>query len=193
MWTAASAFLRKVTSIILTTTVVLWVLLNLPLRSDAELAAAGVDTSDDAAVSAYVIDHSYAASVGQAVEPVFEPLGFDWRINIGILSSLAAREMFVATLGQVAAAQNPEDPAPGAAQHDGPERAVRRAERCSTHRPSRRCWCSSCIALQCMSTVGVMRRETGSWKWPAIAFGRTCSSWPGYWRSSPGPSWRPCA
>ena len=64
VWTATSAFLRKVTSIILATTVVLWVLLNLPIRSDAQMAAAGVDTTDDTAVAAYVIDHSYAALGG---------------------------------------------------------------------------------------------------------------------------------
>jgi AraC family transcriptional activator of pobA len=61
-------------------------------------------------VSAYVIDHSFGAAVGHAVEPVFEPLGFDWRINIGVLASLSAREVFVATLGQVAAAETPDAP-----------------------------------------------------------------------------------
>jgi len=169
VWTAASAFLRKVTSIILATTVVLWVLLNLPLRSDAELSAAGVDTGDETAVAAYVIDHSYAASVGKAVEPVFAPLGFDWRINIGILSSLAAREVFVATLGQVAAAENPEEPAQALTEmrvQDGPNEG----------RPLFDAPTIAALlvffmyALQCMSTVGVMRRESGSWKWPAIAF-----------------------
>ena len=64
VWTATSAFLRKVTSIILATTLLLWVLLNLPLRGADEMAAAGVDATDSAAVSSYVLDHSYAASVG---------------------------------------------------------------------------------------------------------------------------------
>lgn len=169
VWTAASAFLRKVTSIILATTVVLWALLNLPLRSDAQLVAAGVDTTDDTAVAAYVLDHSYAASVGKAVEPVFEPLGFDWRINIGILSSLAAREVFVATLGQVAAAGDPEDPAEALRQmkvQDGPE-----AGRTLFDAPTIAALLVFFMyALQCMSTVAVLRRESGSWKWPAIAF-----------------------
>ena len=170
VWTAASAFLRKVTSIIMATTVVLWVLLNLPLRGEAELAAAGVDTGDEAAVSSYVLDHSYAASIGRSVEPVFEPLGFDWRINIGILSSLAAREVFVATLGQVAAAENPEEPAEALRTmtvQDGPE-----AGRPLFDAPTIAALLVFFMyALQCMSTVGVLRRESGSWKWPAIAFG----------------------
>lgn len=169
MWTAASAFLRKVTSIILTATVVLWALLNLPLRNAAEMAAAGVDTGDDAAVSAYVLDHSYAASVGRAIEPVFAPLGFDWRINIGILSSLAARETFVATMGQVAAAGNPEDPTEALRTmkvQDGPQ-----AGRVLFDAPTITALLVFFMyALQCMSTVGVLRRESGSWKWPAIAF-----------------------
>ena len=50
-------------------------------------------------------------AVGRFVAPVFEPLGFDWRINIGVLSAQSARETFVATLGQVAAAEDPEHPA----------------------------------------------------------------------------------
>ncbi len=170
VWTAAAAFLRKVTSIILATTVVLWVLLNLPLRSEAEMTASGIDTTDDAAVAAYVIDHSYAASVGRAVEPVFDPLGFDWRINIGILSSLAAREVFVATLGQVAAAENPEEPAQALREmtvQEGPE-----AGRTLFDAPTIAALLVFFMyALQCMSTVAVLRRESGSWTWPAIAFG----------------------
>ena len=168
-WTAASAFLRKVSSIILATTVLLWVLLNLPLRHDAEIAAAGVDTSDSAAVSAYVLDHSYGAAVGRAIEPVFEPLGFDWRINIGILSSLAARETFVATLGQVAAAQTPDDPASSLRTmrvESGPS-----AGRLLFDAPTiAALLVFFMFALQCMSTVGVLRRETGAWKWPVIAW-----------------------
>ena len=57
VWDACKAFLRKVTPIILLTTVVLWALLNLPLRGDAELQAAGIDPVDEVAVTAYVLDH----------------------------------------------------------------------------------------------------------------------------------------
>ncbi|MCX2933217.1 ferrous iron transporter B [Mycobacterium sp. CVI_P3] len=169
VWTAASAFLRKVSSIILATTVILWILLNLPVRHEAEMTAAGVDTSDHSAVSSYVLDHSYGASVGRAIEPVFAPLGFDWRINIGVLSSLAARETFVATLGQVAAAQDPEDPTESLRSmrvQSGPD-----AGRLLFDAPTiAALLVFFMFALQCMSTVGVLRRETGSWKWPAIAW-----------------------
>ena len=65
---------------------------------------------DEAAASAYVLDNSYAAQLGKAIEPVFEPLGFDWRINVGLIGSFAAREVFVSTMGQIVAAENTEDP-----------------------------------------------------------------------------------
>ncbi len=170
VWDACKGFLHKVGKIILGTTVVLWVLLNLPVASAAQLQSAGIDPADHAAVSAYTIDHSVAAGIGHAVEPVFAPLGFDWRINVGVLASLSAREVFVATLGQVAAAENPDDPAT----------ALQRMTRTSGPLAGQKLFDAPTTAallvffvyaLQCMSTIGVMRRETGGWKWPAIAFG----------------------
>lgn len=170
VWDACKAFLKKVTSIIMVTTIVLWGLLNLPVRGDAELAAAGVDLTDDVAVTAYTIDNSAAAWVGRAVSPVFEPLGFDWRVNVGVISSLAAREVFVSTMGQVAAATDPEDPAEALAtmtHGDGPNQG----ERVFTPATVAALLVFFVYAMQCMSTLGVMRRETGTWRWPLIAFG----------------------
>jgi len=170
VWEPSKGFLLKVGKIILVTTIVLWVLLNLPARGAQAMSAAGVDPGDDAAASAYVIDNSYAASVGRFVSPVFEPLGFDWRINVGVLASLSAREVFVATLGQVAAAEDPDDPARALEQmtvQEGP----RAGEKLFTPAVVAALLAFFLYALQCMSTVGVMRRESGSWRWPAIAFG----------------------
>jgi ferrous iron transport protein B len=169
MGDSARAFLRKCSTIILTTTVILWLLLNLPAVSDRQLAAAGIDRGDDTAVAAYVIDHSYAADLGRAVTPVFAPLGFDWRINIGILSAQAARETFVATLGQVAATTDPDDPArslTAMTRTDGP----RRGEPLFTTGTIAALLVYFAFALQCMATIGVLRRETGTWRWPFIAF-----------------------
>ncbi|WP_073948235.1 ferrous iron transporter B [Streptomyces kebangsaanensis] len=170
IWSACKGFLHKVGRIILLVTVVLWLLLSLPMHSDAQLRSAGVDPVDRTAVSAYAVDHSYAADIGHAIEPVFAPLGFDWRINIGVLGSLSAREVFVATLGQVAAAQNPEQPAEALTHMtytDGPHQG----EKLFTPATTAALLVFFLYALQCMSTIGVMRRETGSWRWPAVAFG----------------------
>ena len=170
VWSACLTFLRKVGKIILVTTVVLWLLLNLPTRSVAELTAAGVDTGSSAATSSYVLDHSYAAAAGRFVEPVFEPLGFDWRINIGVLASLSAREVFVATLGQVAAAEDPAGPS-AALKKMTVEEGPRAGEPLFTAPVLAALLVFFLYALQCMSTVGALRRESGSWRWPLIAFG----------------------
>ncbi len=118
------------------------------------------------------MDNSWAAKAGKVVQPVFEPLGFDWRINVATLSSLAARETFVATLGQIAAAEDPEEPTSHLSamtyQHDT-----------LTNKAGDQLFNPATVvavlvffvyALQCMATAGAMRRETGSWKWPVIAF-----------------------
>ncbi len=169
VWDSCLVFLKKVGKIILVTTVILWLALNLPARSAAELAEAGVDTRDPVAVSSWTVDHSYAAAAGRAVEPVFAPLGFEWRINVGIIASLSAREVFVATLGQVAAAEDPEDPRAALEAmtvEDGP----RAGEPLFTPPVVAAIAVFFLYALQCFATIGVMRRESGTWRWPAIAF-----------------------
>ena len=169
MWSSAHAFLRKCSTVIVATSVVLWLLLNLPLHGDAQLRAAGVDTTDSVAASAYTVDHSYAAGLGRLVAPVFDPLGFDWRINVGVLSAQGARETFVATLGQVAAAEDPEAPdqaLQAMTYPDGP----RAGEPVFTAPTIAALLLYFVYALQCMATVAVLRRETGTWRWPLIAF-----------------------
>ncbi len=169
VWDACKAFLQKMTTIILGTTIVLWLLLNLPAPSTQQLLQAGVDPADEAAVATYTIDHSAAATVGHVVEPVFEPLGFDWRINVGVLASLSAREVFVATMGQIAAADDPEDPAGALAQmtvQSGP----RAGEPLFTPPVTAALLVFFMFALQCMATVAALRRESGGWRWPALAW-----------------------
>ncbi len=170
VWESASAFLRKVTSIILLTTAILWGALNLQVPGTPEPATAGVDATNTVAVRQYTIEHSLAGSVGKAMEPVFAAQGFDWRINIGVVASLSAREVFVATMGQIAAAENPDDPVSALEQMtvtDGP----REGQRLFVPATVAALLVFFMFALQCFSTIAVMRRETGGWRWPATAFG----------------------
>jgi ferrous iron transport protein B len=157
MGDSARSFIRKCATIIAVTTVGLWLMLNLPVQH--------TPPGDDVVAAAYQADHSYAASLGRFVAPVFAPLGFDWRINIGVLSAQSARETFVATLGQVAAAQDPENP-------EAALRAMTKAD--GTPLFSAPTIAALLVyfafALQCMATVGVIRRETGTWRWPIVAF-----------------------
>jgi ferrous iron transport protein B len=159
MWSAARMFLRKAGTIILGTSLVLWALLNLPMRDSETTHLSPADAT------AFVMDHSYAADIGRAIEPVFQPLGFDWRTDVALLGSLSAREVFVSTLGQLSAATNPNNPAEAlATMTDDHGRKVFTAPTVIA------LMMYFMFALQCMSTIAVMRRETNSWRWPAFAF-----------------------
>jgi ferrous iron transport protein B len=106
--------------------------------------------------------------MGHAIEPAIAPLGFDWKIGVGLVASLAAREVIVATLAQIYAVTDE-----GASLRD----AIRADRDPRTGRPVfdpatvASLLVFFVFALQCMSTLAIMRRETNSWRWPAFAFG----------------------
>ena len=202
VWDACKGFVKKAGTIITLTTIILWVLLNVPMRSeeqfnahcatDAECAAVDDPSSstvkgDDGEIitdpeeldklleaqkTSYTMDNSWAAKGGKAVQPVFEPLGFDWRINVAVLSSLAARETFVATLGQIAAAEDPEEPSAHLATMTYQQDTLTNKAGDMLFNPATiaAILVFFVYALQCMATAGAMRRETGTWKWPIIAY-----------------------
>ena len=206
VWDACKGFVKKAGTVIALTTLVLWVLLNMPMRSEEQFNAHCTASAECAAVSAavedpasstvkgddgevvtdpeeldklleaqktsYTMDNSWAAKGGKVVQPVFEPLGFDWRINVATLSSLAARETFVATLGQIAAAEDPEEPTAHLATMTYQQDTLTNKAGDKLFNPATvvAILVFFVYALQCMATAGAMRRETGSWKWPIIAF-----------------------
>ena len=206
VWDACKGFLKKAGTIITLTTIILWVLLNVPMRSEEQFNAYCASNTQCAAISAavenpssstvknddgevvtdpeeldklleaqktsYTMDNSWAAKGGKAVQPVFEPLGFDWRINVAVLSSLAARETFVATLGQIAAAEDPEEPSAHLATMTYQQDTLTNKAGDQLFNPATviAVLVFFVYALQCMATAGAMRRETGTWKWPIIAF-----------------------
>lgn len=163
MWDAVKAFLRRAGTIILVTTIILWFLLNLPTRT-AEIVG-----MDEEQAAAYVLDNSWAASIGKFIAPVFEPLGFDWRIAVGLIGAMAAREVFVSTMGQIFAAVDPDDPSvqlANAVWLDGPMAGTP----LFTTATVVALLIFFAYALLCMSTVATIRRETNSWRWPIVAF-----------------------
>nr|WP_300340659.1 ferrous iron transporter B [Actinomyces sp.] len=207
VWDAAKGFAKKAGTIILAATVVIWVLLNVPLRSEAEFDAycaastecsavaqavespttstvVGEDgepvtdaeelsTLYDAQRTSYVMDSSWGAAVGRFVEPVFEPLGFEWRVNVAVLSSLAARETFVATLGQMGAASDPEEPTAQleAMTYQRDTMTSSAGEQVFNPATIAAILAFFVFAMQCMATAGTIRRETGTWTWAAVAYG----------------------
>ena len=147
----------------------------------------GEKPAESADVSAVVekvdtgVQDSYAGRLGRFIEPAIRPLGFDWKIGIGLLASFAAREVLVSTLGLVYGVGR------GADEESVPLReAIRKEADPVTKAPvytplvGLALMVFFVLACQCMSTLAVVRRETGSWKWPAFMFAyMTVLAWVG--------------
>lgn len=137
-------FLRRAGTVILAVAVVLWVLAHLPLTDG----------------KAPEIGQSLAGQIGHAVEPILKPLGFNWKIGIGLITSLAAREVIVGTLGTIYGME-------GTSQSVGLQAALRGE---LTAGGAAALLVFFTFAMQCFSTIAIVRRETGGWRWPLIQF-----------------------
>ncbi len=137
-------FLRRAGTVILLVAVALWILAHLPLEDGRPVP----------------IEHSVAGTLGRTIEPIIEPLGFNWKIGIGLITSLAAREVIVGTLGTIYGME-------GDARSVGLQAALRQD---LTPGGAVALLVFFAFAMQCMSTVAVVRRETAGWKWPALQF-----------------------
>ncbi len=186
-WRRTRKFLEDAGTVILTMTIILWALLTFPHSSDIEArydeARTGIlaSTTDAAAQQERLgelegqhageqLRYSIGGRAGRLIEPVIEPLGFDWRIGVGIIGAFAAREVFVSTLGIVF----------GIAEADEESVSLRESLQRAEHADGSRLMTPLAgvslmvffvLACQCMSTIVVVRRESGSWGWPAFMFG----------------------
>ncbi|MCS7336799.1 MAG: ferrous iron transport protein B [Verrucomicrobiae bacterium] len=191
MWDRAKLFLYRAGTVILGVNIILWFLLSYPRdaqlerASEAKLAevraqlATGGLTSTEAETAMAAIQaereaarltHSFAGRLGRLIEPVIAPLGFDWKIGIGIVASFGARELFVSTMAIIHNMGQPDDT--GLNLHDLAQKL--RTERRPDGTPAFTTLTGVTLmvfyvfALQCASTVAVMWRETNSLKWPLI-------------------------
>ncbi len=165
MWERSLLFLKEAGTVILVCTIVLWALLSFP-RAGTD-ATASVDLP--AAATTTTIQSSYGGRLGKAIEPAIEPLGFDWKIGVGIIGAFAAREVFVSTMGLVYGIGDAEE-------NDAPLRERIRTETRADGSPvyspltGLSLMVFFALACQCMSTLAVVRRETRSWRWPLFLF-----------------------
>jgi ferrous iron transport protein B len=182
VWQRVKTFLIDAGTVILALTIVLWALLSYPksaeVTAQAEQARATVAalnlTPDEREVRLTEIDsqeggaqlrNSVAGRLGRLMEPAIAPLGFDWRIGVGILGAFAAREVFVGTLGvvfDISDADETNEPLRevlrGATWPDGAT--------LMTPLAGVSLMVFFVLACQCMSTVAVVKRESGTWRWP---------------------------
>jgi ferrous iron transport protein B len=136
-----------------------------PLTAD-EIAARR-QAQVDAAIGSAAIAGSIAGRLGHAIEPVVAPLGFDWKMGVGLIGSFAAREVFVSTMGIVYSVGDPgDDTAPLAQAMTSDRRPDGTVVWTPLVAVSMLVW--FVLAMQCISTTAVVRREAGAWKWPLL-------------------------
>lgn len=182
MWVQSRAFLVNAGTIILTLTIVLWALATYPqveqysvdyptqirVLTDQLPAAANPDQLAmqiqqlEAQQAAEDLAHSFAGRLGKVIEPVIEPLGYDWKLGVGIIAAFAAREVMVSTLGTIYSIGDADEESTDLREHLRQDYSTLTAVSVMVF---------FVLACQCMSTLAVVRRETGSWKWPLFMFG----------------------
>ena len=141
----SAVFLRRAGTVILLVVVVLWIAAKVPTQNG----------------HAPKIEDSLAGTMGRTIEPIIKPLGFDWRIGIGLITSLAARETIIATMGTIYGMEDPE------AQKMDIQKALHQD---LTPAGAVALLIFFAFAMQCFSTIAVVRRETAGWKWPVLQF-----------------------
>ncbi|MBI4535879.1 MAG: ferrous iron transport protein B [Ignavibacteriae bacterium] len=159
MWERSGIFLKRAGTIILGVSVILWFLASYPKLENVSPAEQ--------------LKQSFAGRTGRLIEPLIKPLGFDWKIGIGLVGSILQREVFVSTMGTIYNIQN-------AADNEGSvslRQQLQQDRDPVTGTPTFTALTAICLmvyyvlAMQCMSTVAVMRRETNGWKWPLFQIG----------------------
>jgi ferrous iron transport protein B len=137
---------------------------------EASPAAAELVEIDNLIAGAH-LENSFLGRMGKAIEPVVRPLGWDWRIGCAAIASFPAREVVVATLGVIYNLGEGQDESSGELQE-----TLRAATWAGTNRSvftipvALSIMVFFALCAQCASTLAVMRRETGSWRWPALTF-----------------------
>jgi ferrous iron transport protein B len=175
MWEKSLVFVKEAGTVILVCTVAMWALLSFP-RPTSRAADPGPSpqiagpTEADSHGAAVRLGQSFGGRLGHALEPVLEPLGFDWKIGVGLIGAFAAREVFVSTMAVVYGL---------GAGEGASEVALRERLRSETRADGSRLYtplvCLSlmvffALSCQCMSTLAVVKRETRTWRWPAFLF-----------------------
>ncbi len=187
-------FLTEAGTVILACSIVLWGLLYFPRESsesavvEARIAALPAEDAPDADPEARAaleaelagarLRNSLGGRLGRLIEPAIEPLGFDWKIGVGLVGAFAAREVFVSTLGVVYGVGGDVD------EESATLRERMRAEHHADGRPvysplaGLSLLVFFALAAQCMSTLAAVKRETRSWRWPSFVFGyMTALAW----------------
>jgi ferrous iron transport protein B len=169
-------FVFEAGKIILAISIVLWILASYGPGKDFKNADSIVEENHpelkgeqlENKIAAYKLEHSFIGIVGKTIEPAIRPLGYDWKIGIGIVTSFAAREVFVGTLATIYSV--------GSALDDD-DKTIKNRMANEVHDNGNKVFTLAsgislllfyAFAMQCMSTLAIVKRETNTWKWPLI-------------------------
>lgn len=170
-------FVFEAGKIILAISIILWVLASYGpgqqfKNAESIVAKEYVNSSEtelEDKVAAYRLEHSYIGLIGKTIEPVIKPLGYDWKIGIGLVASFAAREVFVGTLATIYSV--------GSANENESIDTIKTKMSNETYADGSKVFTFAsgislllfyAFAMQCMSTLAIVKRETKSWKWPIL-------------------------
>ena len=179
VWEKTRTFVAEAGKIILAISILLWIMASYGPGKNFNQAEQIVqqdypelnDTDLEIKTNAYKLEHSYIGILGKTIEPVISPLGYDWKIGIALISSFAAREVFVGTLATIYSVESDSEDTiknrmASEVRKDGSP-LFNLASGISL-------MLFYAFAMQCMSTLAVVRKETNSWKWPMVQlFGMT--------------------
>ena len=170
-------FVFEAGKIILAVSIVLWVLASYGPSRQMGQAESVVDAqirnhvaspgNRESLLKAYRLEHSYAGIIGKAIEPAIAPLGYDWKIGIALITSFAAREVFVGTMATIYSVGNTEDQTTIKSRLKAEVNPETGGPRFTTA-AGLSLLVFYTFAMQCMSTLAVVKRETNGWKWPMV-------------------------
>ena len=179
VWEKVKTFVVEAGKIILVISVILWALSSYgpgnameEARAAAARTAATEQLDADAAAALSAtreLEASYAGHMGKLLEPAIAPLGFDWRIGIALITSFAAREVFVGTMSTIYSLGDGSDELT-VRDRLAAERHPETGEPFYNLATSLSLLLFYVFAMMCMSTLAVVKRETGSWRWPILQF-----------------------
>ena len=173
----STTFVFEAGKVIVAISIILWVLASYGPGETfskaeevvkAELPSGTPDEEIEAAISAYKLEHSYAGAFGKFIEPVIRPLGYDWKIGIALITSFAAREVFVGTISTIYSIGADEEDELTIKEKLSKEINPKTGETMYTPALGFSLMVFYAFAMQCMSTLAVVYRETKGWKWPLI-------------------------
>lgn len=173
----SKTFTLEAGKVIIAISIILWVLASYGMGDKFNNAEEHVKTSlgqdytqeeYDIALSSYKLEHSFAGVFGKTIEPVIKPLGYDWKIGIALITSFAAREVFVGTMSTIYSIGASDEDEVTIRERLRQERNPETGQPVYTQAVGFSLMVFYAFAMQCMSTLAIVYRETKGWRWPMI-------------------------